>query len=191
MKVLILASSSPARKKLLEKCQYPFTCHSPDIDESPLDGEDIHTLTKRLSQEKALKIAKLYPTAVVIGSDQLAHLGGTLFGKPHNHQQATLQLEQMSGQSITFSTAVTVLSNGGEKSDTTLVETVTDFRHLSDKDIEDYLLKDKPYHCAGSFRSESLGLTLLTRCESTDPSALVGLPLITTCQLLRKHGVSV
>ena len=163
---------------------------APDVDESPLPGERPRQLAERLALAKARAVASGFPRAVVIGSDQVADLNGLPLGKPGSHEQAVIQLRQMRGQTVIFQTAVAVvcLESGFEQS--SLAQVRVKFRELSDEEIENYLRAEQPYDCAGSAKSEGLGIALLDAIESDDPTALVGLPLIRTCQMLRAAGVA-
>jgi septum formation protein len=186
---LILASTSRYRCELLERLRLPFTMVSPQVDETPHGGEAPASLAVRLGLEKARAVAVRHPGAVVIGSDQVADLDGTAIGKPGDHERATHQLRRMSGKQVLFHTAVAVVhvAKGVERA---LLATVTvRFRQLNDTDIERYLRAEQPYDCAGSAKSETLGIALLASIESDDPTALVGLPLIRTCELLRQAGI--
>jgi len=185
---LILASTSKYRKMLLQRLDLPFDCEAPGTDETPLGDEAPDELVSRLAAQKASVVAGKYPTSVVIGSDQMAVLHGKILGKPGNHQSAVLQLRSCSGQTVKFLTSVSVqsLSRGFSESYTDV--TRVSFRSLAEAEIESYLLREKPYDCAGSFKSESLGVTLFERITSEDPTALIGLPLIQTTAMLRRAG---
>jgi septum formation protein len=186
---LILASTSRYRRELLSRLRLPFSVEPPGVDETPRPGEAPAVLAQRLAMEKACAVAARHPGSVVIGSDQVADLAGDPLGKPGNHARAVAQLQRMSGQRVVFQTALAVVRQdiGFEGVDLAAV-TVT-FRTLSDAEIEAYLRLDEPYDCAGSARSESLGVALLAGIDSDDPTALVGLPLIRTCALLRAAGL--
>lgn len=186
---VILASTSRYRRELLTRLRLPFEVQSPEVDETPLPGETPHALAIRLALEKADAVAARFPGAVVIGSDQVADLGGEALGKPGDHQRATAQLRRMRGQTLIFQTAVAVVcrATGFVQRDIAPVRVV--FRDLSDAAIEQYLLAEQPYDCAGSAKSEGLGIALLDAINSDDPTALVGLPLIRTCRMLRAAGV--
>jgi len=186
---LVLGSTSRYRRELLERLRVPFTVAAPDVDETPLPGESPKILALRLALAKARAVAALYPDAVVIGSDQVADLAGQALGKPGEHDRAVAQLRQMRGQTVVFQTALAVvcLTTGFEQVDLAQVRVV--FRHLSDEEIEAYLQAEKPYDCAGSAKSEGLGIALLESIDSDDPTALIGLPLIRTAHLLRQAGV--
>lgn len=188
---LILGSSSRYRRELMSRLQIPFEVALPEVDESPRPAEAPRDTACRLALSKARTIAARFPRAVVIGSDQVAELHGQPLGKPGTHERATLQLRQMRGQTVVFQTAVAVvcLETGFEALELAPV-TVT-FRDLGDDEIEAYLQAEQPYDCAGSAKSEGLGIALLERIDSDDPTALVGLPLIRTCRLLRAAGVKV
>jgi septum formation protein len=186
---VILGSTSRYRKELLSRLRIPFEVCAPHVDETPLMGEAPQALALRLALAKALAVAKLNPNAVVIGSDQVADLEGLPLGKPGNHANAILQLQQMRGKTVIFQTALSVvcLANGYEK--TSLAAVKVKFRDLTDAEIENYLRAEEPYDCAGSAKSEGLGIALLEAIDNDDPTALVGLPLIRTCQMLREAGV--
>ena len=186
---LVLGSTSPYRRALLQRLQIPFEVAAPDVDETPNPGEAPHALAQRLARAKAFAVAHLFPHAVVIGSDQVADLNGTPLGKPGTHEKAVTQLRQMRGQTVVFQTAVSVvcLDSGFEQNSLAAVNVT--FRDLSDSEIENYLRAEQPYDCAGSAKSEGLGIALLASIDSDDPTALVGLPLIRTCQMLRAAGI--
>ena len=186
---LLLASTSIYRRELLSRLRLPFGVVAPDVDETPGPLEPPAAVALRLSLAKARAVGQHHTDAVVIGSDQVAELDGLLLGKPGNHGNAMQQLRAMSAQRVVFHTAVSVvcMRSGFEASDLARV-TVT-FRSLGDDEIERYLLAERPYDCAGSAKSEALGITLLQSVESDDPTALIGLPLIRTCELLRRAGV--
>ena len=186
---LILGSTSRYRRELLERLRLPFTCVAPQVDETPLAGEAPAALALRLALAKAQVVATLHPQAVVIGSDQVADLHGQPIGKPGGHEQASAQLRQMSGKQVVFQTAVAVVCVDSGYSEATLAPVTVQFRDLSDIEIERYLRLDQPYDCAGSAKSESLGITLLAAIYSDDPTALIGLPLIRTIELLRRAGI--
>lgn len=186
---LILASTSRYRRELLERLRLPFDVRSPGVDESALPGEAPAALAVRLALAKAEAVADEIPQAVVIGSDQVAELDGQAIGKPLTHERALQQLRWMSGRAVTFHTAVAVVRRERGYAKTLLAPVRVQFRPLTEAEIEAYLRADEPYDCAGSARSESLGIALLSAIESDDPTALVGLPLIRTCALLREAGV--
>lgn len=185
---LILASSSIYRRNLLERLQLPFTVMSPDVDESPLDNEKPANLALRLAKKKTQAIALQYPKAIVIGSDQVAALGNLCLGKPGDHQKATQQLQQLSGQEVVFHTALCVAQN--IQYEVVNVITTCVFRTLTAQEIENYLRFDKPYDTAGSAKAESLGISLMQSMQSNDPTAIIGLPLIELSRLLRKFDLN-
>jgi septum formation protein len=186
---VVLGSSSRYRRELLERLRIPFTVSAPDVDETPQPGEAPQALALRLALAKARAVAALHPEAVVIGSDQVADLAGQPLGKPGEHARAVAQLRQMRGQTVIFQTALAVvcLAAGFEK--VALAEVRVVFRDLSDEEIESYLQAEQPYDCAGSAKSEGLGIALLESIDNDDPTALIGLPLIRTARLLRQAGV--
>ncbi|MCR5866980.1 nucleoside triphosphate pyrophosphatase [Aquincola sp. J276] len=188
---LILASTSPYRRELLQRLRLPFEVQAPDVDETPGPREAPDGLAQRLSQAKAAAVADSRRDAdvVVIGSDQVADLHGQPLGKPGSHARASEQLRAMRGQRVQFHTAVTVLRPRAGHARTLLASVTVQFRRLSDAEIERYLAAEQPYDCAGSAKAEALGITLLDAIESDDPTALIGLPLIRTCQLLREAGL--
>lgn len=190
MQTLVLASTSPYRQALLERLQLPFITHAPNIDETPLPNETPEELVKRLSCEKAKAVAIHYPQAVVIGSDQVATLEGNIIGKPNDHENAKQQLRQSSGKTVTFLTGLTVFNTATGKVDTVIDSFEVTFRKLNEQQIESYLLKEKPYDCAGSFKSEGLGIVLFEKMEGNDPTSLIGLPLIQLTTLLTKLNIS-
>jgi septum formation protein len=186
---LILGSTSRYRRELLTRLRLPFEVEAPGVDETPQPGEAPAALARRLALEKARAVAARHPHAVVIGSDQVADLAGEPLGKPGDHARAVVQLQRMSGQRVVFQTALAVVrrDTGFEAVDLAAVSVT--FRILPAAEIEVYLRLDEPYDCAGSARSESLGVALLSKIDSDDPTALVGLPLIRTCALLRAAGL--
>lgn len=186
---LILASTSRYRRELLQRLRVPFDVVAPGVDETPVPGESPRALACRLARAKAQAVAAAHPEAVVIGSDQVADLDGTPIGKPGSHERAIAQLRAMSGRSVVFHTAVAVARHAAGHLGETLVPVTVRFRRLDDDEIERYLRIEQPYDCAGSARSESLGVALLEAIESDDPTALVGLPLIRTAALLRAAGL--
>lgn len=189
-KKLVLGSSSPYRKELLERLGIPFECISADIDETRKDGENAEALCVRLAREKALKVKELAPDAIVIGSDQVAVLGDRILGKPHTHERAVEQLSAMQGQTVYFLTALCVVGADGKIFET-MVPTVVTMKKLSRSTIEHYLDREQPFNCAGSAKIEELGIALMKEVRSTDPTALIGLPLIETVNLLAKAGLEV
>lgn len=189
-KKLVLGSSSPYRKELLERLGIPFECISADIDESRKEGETPEALCVRLAKEKALKVKELAPDAIVIGSDQVAVLGDRILGKPHTRERAIEQLTAMQGQTVYFLTALCVVGADGKIFET-MVPTVVTMKKLSRSTIEHYLDREQPFNCAGSAKIEKLGIALMKEVRSTDPTALIGLPLIETVNLLAKAGLEV
>jgi len=187
--VLILGSTSRHRRELLSRLRLPFDVVSPQVDETPRPGEAPAALATRLALAKAQAVAALHPQAIVIGSDQVAELDGEPVGKPGTHERAVAQLRAMSGRTIVFHTAVAVVRAASGYGDARLVPVSVRFRQLGDAEIEAYLLAEQPYDCAGSAKSEALGIALVEAISSNDPSALVGLPLIATCALLREAGL--
>lgn len=188
---LILGSTSRYRHELLSRLRLPFEAVAPRVDETPKPGENPADLALRLALAKARDVAQRYPQAVVIGSDQVADLHGEPLGKPGTHERAVGQLRRMSGKTVVFQTALAVVcvETGFEQCEIAPVRVV--FRDLGEDEIEEYLLAEQPYDCAGSAKSEGLGIALLERIDNDDPTALVGLPLIRTCHLLRTAGVKV
>lgn len=186
---LILGSTSRYRRELLERLRLSFDTERPEVDESPLQGELPSDLASRLALTKAQAVAARRPDAVVIGSDQVADLDGESLGKPGTHERAVGQLRRMSGRSVVFQTAVAVVCQETGFAQSRLAAVRVVFRTLAEAEIEHYLLADRPYDCAGSAKSESLGIALLQSIDSDDPTALVGLPLIRTCELLRLAGI--
>ena len=186
---LILGSTSRYRRELLQRLRVPFEVVSPEVDETPLPGEQPAAMAQRLALVKARAVASKFAAAVVIGSDQVADLDGEPVGKPGTHERAFEQLRSMSGRSVVFQTAVAVVRGDVGFEGVALVPVTVRFRTLTDAQIEHYLRAEQPYDCAGSAKSEALGIALLESIESNDPTALVGLPLIQTCALLRQAGI--
>jgi len=184
---LILASSSPYRKQLLQRLGLQFVTLAPNLDESPLPGENPKNLTLRLAQAKAQMIASLHPRAWVIGSDQSADLNGHPIGKPGTHAAALAQLKQMQGQVVVFHTSICLMGQGF--CETTHVPTTVQFRNLPEQVLDQYLHLEQPYDCAGSAKSEGMGIILLEKIESDDPTALIGLPLIALTSLFHQAGI--
>lgn len=187
---LILGSTSPYRHELLSRLRLHFETESPNVDETPTPGEAPRDLALRLALAKAQDVAQRHPDAVVIGSDQVADLHGKPLGKPGTHERAIAQLQQMQGQTVIFQTAVAVVCQGSGFAQTDLAAIEVRFRPLTDVEIERYLQAEQPYDCAGSAKSEGLGIALLDAIVSDDPTALIGLPLIRTCRLLRAAGLA-
>ncbi len=186
---LVLGSTSVYRRELLQRLRLPFTVAAPAVDETPLPSEPPAQLAQRLALAKAHAVATLHPEAVVIGSDQVADLAGQPLGKPGDHARATAQLQRMRGHTVVFHTAVAVVCHASGFVQTDLAPVRVRFRELSDAEIERYLRAEQPYDCAGSAKSEGLGISLLEAIDSDDPTALIGLPLIRTCRLLRAAGL--
>lgn len=189
MQTLVLASSSPFRRQILDKLQLPYIAESPDIDESPFANESAEQLTARLAEAKARKLAEKHTDALIIGSDQVAVLGGKILGKPHTHENATAQLKGASSQAVCFYTGLSVLNSATNSVETEVVPFKVHFRQLTDSMIENYLQKEAPYNCAGSFKSEGLGIALFDKLEGEDPNTLIGLPLIRLVRLLERQGL--
>ena len=188
---LILASSSKFRRALLHKLQIPFNSISPKVDETPLPDEKPHETALRLAQEKAKKIGIKHPHALVIGCDQVATLDGEQVGKPLSHQNATKQLQTMRGREVTFHSALCLYNATTGNMQALVVPYLVRFRQLTDEQIENYLTKEQPYHCAGSAKSEGLGIALMERMIGEDPNALIGLPLIKLVTMLQNEGVEI
>jgi len=186
---LILGSSSRYRRELLQRLRLPFSVESPDLDESALPAEAPAALAQRLALAKAHAVAARHPDAVVIGSDQVADLDGEPIGKPGTHERAVAQLLRLRGRTVVFQTAVAVVCHATGYAGTALAPVTVRFRALTDAEIEHYLRTEEPYDCAGSAKCETLGIALLDAIDSDDPTALVGLPLIRTCALLRAAGI--
>ncbi|MDP2066145.1 MAG: Maf family nucleotide pyrophosphatase [Burkholderiaceae bacterium] len=188
---LVLGSTSRYRRELLARLQIPFQVAAPAVDESPRPGESPRDLACRLALAKARAVAREFPDAVVIGADQVADLDGEPLGKPGTHDRSVAQLRRMRGRTVVFQTAVAVVCAATGFVMETLAPVRVRFRDLSDAEIEAYLQAEQPYDCAGSAKSEGLGIALLAAIDSDDPTALVGLPLIRTCHMLRAAGVKV
>jgi septum formation protein len=186
---LILGSTSKYRRELLQRLRVPFDVVSPDVDETPHPNEAPRNLAMRLALAKAQAVAAQHPNAVVIGSDQVADLNGEPLGKPGTHERAVLQLQKMRGQTVVFQTAVSIVCQASGFAQTELAQIKVRFRDLSDAEIEAYLRAEEPYDCAGSAKSEGLGIALLDAIDNDDPTALIGLPMIRTARLLRAAGI--
>lgn len=186
---LVLASTSIYRRDLLARLQIPFETASPDVDEAALPGESPVATAQRLSLAKAKAVAQAFPDALIIGSDQVAYLGEQCFGKPYTRERAVEQLRTMRGRTVIFHTGLCLYNSASGRVQLAGVPTEVGFRQFSDEEIERYLDKEQPYHCAGSARSEGLGIALLDRMRGDDPNALIGLPLIALCTMLRAEGV--
>lgn len=188
---LILASTSPYRRELLDRLGLPFETANPQTDETPFPGESPEALALRLSEAKARAVADTYPDALIIGSDQVATVDGRIFGKPGDHQRAVQQLRELSGKTVNFFTGLCLFNARTGQAEVRGIPTLVSFRELSNDEIENYLRREPAYNCAGSAKSEGLGIALLSSMKGEDPNALVGLPLIALCDMLRQQGVSV
>lgn len=191
MQHLILASSSVYRSELLQRLQLPFSVAAPEIDETPLVGETAEQTALRLAQAKARKIAERHPDALIIGCDQVASVDKLQLGKPLTHDNAARQLALMRGRTVIFHSAVCLYNAANSHMQAKDVISEVRFRNVSDAAIERYLLKERPYHCAGSAKSEGLGIALIEWIHGSDPNALIGLPLITLVDMLAHEGVYV
>lgn len=188
---LILASTSPFRKELLSRLMLPFDTANPAVEETPFPGETPEATALRLSEAKARAVAKSFSEALIIGSDQVACLDGNIYGKPGNHERAVEQLRVMRGRTVNFYTGLCLYNPSTDTARLRGIPTLVTFRNLSDEEIERYLEKERPYNCAGSAKSEGLGIAIIARMEGGDPNALIGLPLIALCDLLREENYSV
>lgn len=190
-KPLVLGSSSPYRKTLLSRLGLPFVIASPEIDETPCTGENGEATSLRLAIAKARSLSGRFKNSLIIGSDQVACLENQQLGKPHTHERAMAQLLAMSGKIVTFYTAVCVYNTQSQQIHTTIDKTKVTMRSYSHLEAENYLLREQPYDCAGSAKMESLGIVLVAKIDTTDPSALIGLPLIGLIRLLSNEGITV
>ncbi len=188
---LILGSTSIYRRELLERLKIPFRVETPDVDETPLENETPQELVGRLSLEKARVVASRNPGSLVIGSDQVAVHSGKIVGKPHTHDKAMQQLREANGKEIMLYTGLSLFNADSGKAQTEVIPFQVVFRKLTEQQLESYLLKEQPYHCAGSVKSEGLGIALLERFEGEDPNTLIGLPLIRLIRMLENFGVSI
>jgi septum formation protein len=188
---LILASSSPYRRELLERLKIPFEVIAPEVDESPRPGETPEKLVERLAVEKAQKIAGQMPGTLVIGSDQVAVYNGSIVGKPHSHDKAVEQLRSASGRTVTLYTGLALVNADTRRVQCEVIPYRVTFRTLTDAQIESYLRLEQPYSCAGSVKSEGLGIALLEKFEGDDPNTLIGLPLIRLVRMLENEGVKI
>jgi len=188
---IVLASSSSYRRELLARLQLPFTCHSPEIDETPLSNETPQALVQRLALRKAHALAEKYPAHIIIGSDQVAVLDQQIIGKPLHAKGATQQLSAASGRSVVFLTGLAVLNTRTGMQQVDLVPFTVHFRTLSLDQIQRYIALEQPFDCAGSFKSEGLGVSLFCATEGADATSLVGLPLIRLCDMLNLCGIAV
>lgn len=187
---LVLASTSPYRRELLARLQYPFEVAAPEADESPLPGETPSATALRLAEAKARAVAATFPDALIIGSDQVAAHGQHRFGKPGTRANAVAQLRAMRGREIVFHTGLCLLDAASNTVQVACIDTHVGFRDLADAEIDAYLAKEDALNCAGSAKSEGLGISLLAYLRGDDPNALVGLPLIALCDMLRRAGVA-
>jgi septum formation protein len=185
---LVLASTSPFRKELLQRLGIPFTTATPDVDESSQPGESPDKLVRRLSEAKARAVGRTH-AGLIIGSDQVATTGKDILGKPGSHERAVKQLQQLAGRAVTFHTGLCLLDTTAGTAQVDVVPFRVEFRQLDNSQIERYLRKEQPYNCAGSFKSEALGITLFTRMQGDDPTALIGLPLIRLTDMLARAGI--
>jgi septum formation protein len=188
---LILASSSIYRRELLERLQIPFSVISPEIDETQLPNESPEATALRLAQEKARKIGQVHPYSLIIGCDQVATLDNAQLGKPLTHDNAARQLRMMRGRTVTFYSALCLFNSSTGNMQAQVIPYEVKFRNLSDEQIENYLLKEQPYHCAGSAKSEGLGIALIEWMRGDDPNALIGLPLIALITMLGREGLDI
>jgi len=188
---LILASTSPFRRQLLARLELPFATRAPEVDENSRPGEDAATLAARLAEAKACSVAARESSALVIGSDQVAVLAGEILGKPGAHDRAVAQLSRAAGKSVDFLTGLCLIDSLSGRAQLDIIPFRVVFRHLSAQQIENYLRREKPYQCAGSFKSEGLGIALFERLEGADPTSLIGLPLIRLIQMLEAEGVTI
>lgn len=188
---LVLGSGSIYRCELLQRLQIPFEVYSPDIDETPIAGEMPGAIALRLAASKARATAAAYPDALIVGADQVAVLENTLLGKPLTHENAVRQLRFLRGKEVTFHTALSLFNSRSARMQTRLIPSHVKFRELSDQQIENYLAREQPYHCAGSAKSEGLGIALIERITGDDPNALIGLPLIALVAMLAHEGIEI
>ena len=188
---LVLGSTSPFRREILQKLGLPFETAAPDIDESHLENETPEHLVARLAEAKAREVAKEFPNALIIGSDQVAVNEGEILGKPHTHERAIEQLQNASGKTVRFLTGLCLYNSAADKVQCEVVPFDVVFRQLTLEQIENYLKHEQPYKCAGSFKSEALGIALFERLEGEDPNTLIGLPLIRLVRMLENEGMQV
>ena len=191
MPTLVLASSSPFRRQILDKLNLDYECHSPNIDESPLNNEQANQLVERLAIAKAQAVAETYPDALIIGSDQVAVINGNIVGKPHTHEKAVQQLKSASGNAVTFYTGLALHNSTTGNTQSEVVPFSVHFRELNDTMIENYLQAEQPYNCAGSFKSEGMGIALFEKLEGDDPNTLIGMPLIRLIRMLENENFPV
>lgn len=188
---LVLGSTSPFRREVLQKLGLPFATAAPDIDESAKDNETPEQLVARLAEAKARAVGKDFPNALIIGSDQVAVNKGEILGKPHTHERAIEQLQNASGKTVRFLTGLCLYNSATDHAQCEVVPFDVVFRKLTQEQIENYLKREQPYKCAGSFKSEALGIALFERLEGEDPNTLIGLPLIRLVRMLENEGVQV
>jgi MAF protein len=191
MKTLVLGSTSPFRKSILEKLNLPFQCAKPNIDETAFANETPQDLVERLAIEKAQAVAGEFTNALIIGSDQVAVCDGDILGKPHNFDNGVKQLTKFSNKAVTFYTGLCVYDSASKKTLSLVEPFIVHFNELLQTEIENYLKAEQPYNCAGSFKSEGLGICLFEKLEGDDPNTLIGLPLIRLVALLKQHGLDV
>ena len=191
MKTLVLSSTSVFRQAILEKLNLPFQTAKPNIDETALANETPQILVERLAIEKAKAVAHKFPNALIIGSDQVAVCEGEILGKPHNFDNGVKQLSKFSNKNVTFYTGLCVFDSENDKVISVVEPFIVHFNALSSSEIESYLKAEQPYNCAGSFKSEALGICLFKKLEGDDPNTLIGLPLIKLVSLLKRHGLDV
>jgi len=191
MKTLVLGSTSPFRKEILTKLNLPFECAKPNIDETAIVNETPQALVERLAIEKAQAVTVEFPNAFIIGSDQVAVCDGEILGKPHTFENGIKQLTKFSGKAVTFYTGLCVLDSETNTAKSLVEPFIVHFNKLSQTEIENYLKAEQPYNCAGSFKSEGLGICLFKKLEGDDPNTLIGLPLIKLVSLLKDHDVDV
>ena len=191
MNILVLASTSPFRQQILRKLNIDFIVDSPEVNEEALDNESPVELVKRLSKSKALAVANRHPQALIIGSDQVAVLDREILGKPHSHENAVKQLKAATGKRVKFLTGLCLYNSATQKTQVACVPFVVHFRQLNDEQIDRYLAHDQPYNCAGSFKSEGLGISLFEKMEGDDPNTLIGLPLIELIRMLHNEGIEI
>lgn len=188
---IVLASTSPFRRELLSRLGISFEIAAPEIDEAALLGEAAAVTAARLAEAKARGVLKAFPDALIIGSDQVAELDGEHIGKPLTHENAVRQLQRMRGRRVVFHTGLALLDGPSGRTQKRVVPTGVSFRQLSDAQIETYLRREQPYNCAGSAKSEGLGIALIACMEGSDPNALIGLPLIELVSMLKNEGIEV
>jgi septum formation protein len=188
---LVLASTSPYRKELLARLGVDFTTAAPNVDETPLQGETADATSLRLAIAKARVLADQFPDSLIIGSDQVALLNGAQLGKPGTHERAVAQLQAMRGQTLVFHTALCLYNTATGSTQTAIDETRVVMRDYTDEQIETYLQREKPYNCAGSAKTEGLGIVMIARIENSDPAAIIGLPLIELVTMLNNEGFAI